>query len=155
MGGGGGGSNSQRGRVELNSRFLRLPCFSAIMLFLWQNFYCSCCYVYSNIIDIGESLTQNHHDPILVERPIINVTLLSTFLAGQYLLRNDVGFCWLFIWYYSSPVTPIMSTLPSFLLGGSWTSNQIFKKGGLKRGVVKSQIFNDKKKFINKYFSLL
>ena len=63
------------------------------MLFLWQNFYYSCCYVYSNIIDIGESLTQNHHDPILVERPIINVTLLSTFLAGQYLLRNDVGFC--------------------------------------------------------------
>ena len=44
---------------------------------------------------------------VLVERSTVNVALLSTFQAVQYLWRNDIGFCWI-ISYCSSSVTPFL-----------------------------------------------
>ena len=32
---------------------------------------------------------------VLVGRPVVNIALLSTFLAVQHLQRNNVGFCWI------------------------------------------------------------
>ena len=110
--------NSQRGRGELNSqRELDsggLPCFSATMLFLWQHCYkvfISLCILYSRILDTNRSqpyLAIQTSNFVLVGRPVVNVALLSTFLAVQYLQRNDVGFCWivyliLFFSYNSIP----------------------------------------------------
>ena len=66
----------------------------------------SCHYVYSNIFDIADSRILNTKlswtclaiqpsNVISVGRLTVNIALLSTFLAVQYLWRNDVGFCWI------------------------------------------------------------
>ena len=43
---------------------------------------------------------------VLVGRSVVNVVLFPTFLAVQYLQRNDEGFAGLFTLYCFSPITP-------------------------------------------------
>ena len=77
------GLNSQRG---LNSG--GLPCFSATMSFLWQHCYKLFIPSYSRILDTNRLWSYLAIQPsnfVLVGRPVVNVALLSTFLAVQYL----------------------------------------------------------------------
>lgn len=92
--------NAQRGRgarFSEGARFSRVTMFfckhviSVPTLLLIINY--SHHYVYSNIFNMAESLTQKNHGSldiqpsnfVLVGRPIVKVALFSIFLAVQYL----------------------------------------------------------------------
>ena len=95
-GGAGGWLNSQKGKGAKFSEaatFLRATMFFLQMCYFYGNIVIDYLYryVYSNIFDIAESSTQwpylaiQPSNVVLVGRSIVNLALLSTFQAVQYL----------------------------------------------------------------------